>query len=419
MSKVLKIGVIKLIAIPLGLLTSIILARGLGPELFGQYALIMAIIPILSLPVAGGLPQLLVRSVARYSYDQSREKLKGILIFSYTWAIVFSLVIISSIYLVGSFFVEDPERLSLLKLGVWLVPLLALVAITSGVLKGLNKPVIVDVFQQLIQPLLVLILIAIFYLFYSPLEPEDAFIAQISSVFLCALIIVITLSKLYPKQLYSKRVYYQRKSWFKALIPFSMIVLANTFNTQIGIVILGIYSSDEAVAGLRIAERCVQFVGMSLGIINSVAAPYIVRLHQENDIVGLQKLAKNIARGSFAIALPIAIIFIIFGKYMIEIVFGIEYVDISYIPLVILSVGQLFNMFCGAVGNLLSMTGNATMTLKGQVVAVIFSVGSCFILVPIYGAIGAASGVTLGLITWNLILFFAVKKMLKINASAI
>ncbi len=42
----------------------------------------------------------------------------------------------------------------------------------------------------------------------------------------------------------------------------------------------------------------------------------------------------------------------------IRLVFGKDYVSISYLPLVIIVVGQLVNVFFGTVGHLLSVSGN-------------------------------------------------------------
>lgn len=417
LNKVLKVGVVKLLSIPLSLLVSIVLARQLGPDLFGQYAYIIAIIPILTLPVTGGLPQLLVRSIASYAHSNNKEKMKGIIIFSYFWAFAFSLIVITTVFFFARYFVEY-ERLSSLKLAVWLVPIFSFIAITAGIIKGFNRPVVVDIIQQALQPALILLCLC-FTGFYSVLVINNVFYIQIIVGCLCVFIFTYSLMTIIKKQNLSVTAFYQIKVWLKSLLPFSLIVLANTFNTQIGILVLGIYSPSEAIAGLRIAERGVQFVAMSLAIINSVTAPYIVRLYKDNNIQDLQVLAKNIARGALAIALPIVIIFIVFGKYIIETIFGIEYVILSYLPLVILSIGQLFNMYCGAVGNLLSMSGNAALTLKGQIIALMISISACFLLVPLYGAIGAAVAVSLGLISWNIILLRAVKKVLNINASAI
>jgi len=417
-NKILKVGSVKLISIPVVLLTSVLLARWLGPELFGKYSFVMALLPLFSLPISGGMPQLLVRQISFYQHHKLADKLKGIIFFSYGWAILFSLIIIIATNFFASLIIHDPEKLNLLEIAIWLVPILAFIAITLGILQGLNKPVFANIIQQLLLPLLILFTIVGLY-YFKHLTPYNVFWGQIIAGAFCVCIIILVLLKKLPVNVSLEKASYQQKAWFISLIPFSLLALANTFNTQIGIIILGLYSSDEAVAGLRIAERGVLFVAIPLGIINSVTAPYIVNLFESKNIGKLQKLAKKIARASVAISLPIVLTFFFFGANIIEFIFGLEYVELSYWPLIILSLGQLLNVFCGPVGHLLSMTGHASVTLKGQLIALFFSVSLCLLLVPLYGAIGAAIGVTAGLIIWNLLLLYAVKKILKINASAI
>src|SRR5690606_31133606 len=168
---------------------------------------------------------------------------------------------------------------------------------------------------------------------------------------------------------------------------------------------LGFFSTDEQVAAMRVAERGGQFVVMSLTLVNMVIAPYIVRAHRDGDKVLLQNLARKSARGSFLLALPVAGFLIIGGEPLIRIAFGAEYAAISYWPVVIIVVGQLFNIFFGSVGYFLSMSGYERKTLKGQALAVVINLLLCTVLVPIYGAVGAAVSVAIGVISWNAILF--------------
>jgi O-antigen/teichoic acid export membrane protein len=84
----------------------------------------------------------------------------------------------------------------------------------------------------------------------------------------------------------------------------------------------------------------------------------------------------------------------------------------------IVAVGQLFNVFFGSVGYFLSMSGYERETLKGQILAVVINVIMCLSLVPFWGAIGSAIGVAVGLISWNALLFYMVKRRIGIKSSA-
>jgi O-antigen/teichoic acid export membrane protein len=416
--KVSKVGIIRLISIPLGLLISIILSRALGPELFGLYAWMMALLPVLSLPVSGGLPQLLVRNVAEYTHHNSKKNLRAIIKFSYLWTIFFAFFLIFLVYIFGHFLVDDIKRLELLKVAIWIIPFYSILSVSAGILRGFNKPIIADLMQQLCHPIAVLIILT-FIFFYSSLNVTNMLSTQIAAYAVSCFILIFFLSKLYPKDLYTKKESYRSKEWFIALLPFSMTVLVTTLTTQIGILMLGIYSTDTAVAGLRIAERGVQFVAMSLGVIGQLSNPYIVNYYQSGDIKSLQILVKKVARICLMISIPLALVFIFFGKLIIGVLFGADYIELAYLSLVILVIAQIINIFCGPVINILSMTGHAGLMLIGQSVGGIATTVLCFFLIPIYNAAGAAISIAIGIVIWNVLLIIFVKNNLKIDPSAL
>ena len=224
--------------------------------------------------------------------------------------------------------------------------------------------------------------------------------------------------QLKPAGITKVEVEYRLKSWRAALLPFTLLTAVNIVNIQVGIIVLGFLNTDEQVAAMRIAERGGQFVALSLTLVNMVIAPYIVRAHQELDGDLLQKMAAQSARAAFIIALPIAAVFVLLGKPIISLVFGIDYSDISYIPLVIVTFGQLINVFFGPVGHLLAMSGNEKDSLNGQMLALIINVIFAVILTPFLGAVGAALASTLSTIVWNVVLTFMVKQRLNIKSAA-
>ncbi|MDC9603281.1 polysaccharide biosynthesis C-terminal domain-containing protein, partial [Pseudoalteromonas sp. GABNS16G] len=149
-----------------------------------------------------------------------------------------------------------------------------------------------------------------------------------------------------------------------------------------------------------------------------VISPHIVNAFKSNDMKLLQRLSRQSARGAFAIALPIGLLLIFFGDSLISVLFGEEYSEISYLPLIILVIGQLFNVFFGSVGFLLAMTGNEKQSFKGQVFAVLVNLFLCWALVPTMGAVGAAIAVSSSIIFWNAILGYLVYRKVGIRPSA-
>lgn len=422
-SKLLKsfmgVGAMKLLSIPVGLATSIILARTLGPEGFGQYAFVMALIPLLALPVNGGLAQLLTREVAGFSHSKNWSFYRGALRAAHGWVLSIAALVLISYGTFGVWLGWAPTegKWSLLPIAILMIPLLGLAAVRVGTIKGLGLPAFAEIPGSLIQPPVILLLYGILA-WQGILNAQAAITAQVAGAALVFLLASWMFFRVQPADAKDYEPKYQLNHWKSALLPFSMIALVSAFNAQIGIIVLGVLSTDEQVAAMRIAERGGQFVVMSLTLVNMVIAPYIVRAHRDRDKVLLQNLAKKSARGSFLLALPVAAALVLGGEPLIRVAFGAGYSDIAYWPVVIIAVGQLFNVFFGSVGNFLSMGGYERETLKGQILAVVVNVALCIALIPFFGAIGAAVGVAMGIISWNSILFAMVKRRICISSSA-
>ncbi len=411
------VGVMKLLSIPVGLATSIILARALGPQAFGQYAFIMALVPLIALPVSGGLPPLITREIAIFSHSNNWSLYQGALRVSHVWVFLIATIIILGYWAlrVELSWVPMEGKWSLLPIALLMVPLGGLAAIRRGTIKGLGFPAYGELPEQLIQPVVILILVATLS-WQGRLNTEAAIWSQVVGAGLIFLLASWMFLRIQPYEAKGKEPVYQLKHWGSALLPFSLIALVAAFNAQIGIIILGILSTDEQVAAMRVAERGGQFVVMSLTLVNMVIAPYIVRAHREKNKALLQNLARKSARGSFILALPVAALLILGGEPLLRLAFGEEYAHLSYWPVAILVVGQLFNVFFGSVGYLLSMSGYEKETLKGQVLAVVINILLCLLLVPSFGAIGAALSVAAGIISWNILLYSAVKSRIGISS---
>lgn len=416
----LGVGMMKLISIPIGLATSIILARVLGPEKFGQYSFVMALIPLLALPVSGGLPQLLTREVATFVHSRDWSHYKGALRAAHVWVLLISAFILAAFWLAGSGvnLLPTEGKWSLLPIAILAVPLLGLGGVRKGALKGLGKPAYAEIPQQFIQPVLLLM----FYVaaaWFGHLDTTNALWGQVAAAGIVFLIASWMFYRVRPVEATHLAPAFKLGSWGYSLVPFSLLALVSTFNTQIGIVFLGTLSSDEQVAAMRIAERGGQFVMLSLTVVNMVIAPYIVQAYRDGNRNNLQKLAQKSARGAFLLSLPVALALIIGGQKLIGLAFGKDYAPMAYWPVVIIAVGQIVNVFFGSVGHLLSMSGHERLTLVGQVVAVASNIVMSVALIPQYGAVGAALAVSISMCVWNCVLAYFVIIKLKIRPTAL
>lgn len=410
------VGAMYLLGIPVALLCAIILARALGPEAYGQYAFVMALLTLIGLPVAAGLPQLLTREVASCAHAGEWSLYRGVVRAAHLWVILVSLLVLVLYAMAGPVagWLPAEGKWALLGIAILLVPFQGLNAVRNGTIKGLGFPALAEMPTQIIQPLSLLTAFGTLAVI-GVLTAQHALWAQVFVGALTFVIASILFIRIRPQAARACQPTYQTSNWLFALLPFTLIGLLGTFSAQIGVVMLGLLGTDEGVAALQVADRGAQLVALSLTLVNMVISPHIVKTYRENNTHRLQKLSRQSARGAFLFALPIGLVLIVFGKPIIKVAFGADYAEIAYLPMLILVCGQLFNVAMGPVGLLLSMSGHEKMTLVGYVAALMATAISAYFLIPLFQQAGAAMAVTIGILVVNGLAGYSVMQHLKIR----
>lgn len=395
----------------LTILVTISLANILTKEIYGEVAYIQSLVTILMLPLVSGMPTLLVREVAIYQSTESYDKVKEVINFSRCFSLAFSLVLItflSIFWSMGKFPLE------------WLL-LLPIIVLCRGVLSqqgaifnGHNMPIYAQVPAMIIYPVLTLINIVFCYYF---LEIKDT-LDYLAVVSLASVLSVATSVWLYQKKLKknceSKLRRSKIKHWLFMLVPLSLIGFTTVFNTEISILFLGNLSSDEDVAVFKVASQFTLAIAIGLSAVNTVIKPKIAKYYTEGDFDALSEILKKSAQVSMLVSLPVVFVLFVFGRPLINFIFGSHYSE-SYELLIVLIVGQLFNTFMGSVGTLLNMSLNEDKVLIILLFSLIVNIVLLYFLVPVFGAQGAAYSTTCSVVMWNILMTVTSYKNLKIK----
>jgi O-antigen/teichoic acid export membrane protein len=307
---------------------------------------------------------------------------------------------------------------TLLLIGLIILPFFGLSGLLGATLRGLNYVVQAQLPEMLAMPAFHLILI-VFLLSHGFLNQATALLSKAAAAAIALAIAAFLLHRHWPGQVRVSNAEYRNAQWACAWLPFTLLMAANLLNSEIGILLLGWLGTDEQVAALRLAYRGAQLVVISLSIVNLVIAPHVTQTHRSGNTTQLQQLSRQSARAALAGALPVAIPLIFWGAPIISFVFGAEYVNMTLTPLAILASAQLINVGFGSVGIFLTMSGFEKDTLCVQIISLMVNVASGILLIPKFGATGAACSGAMGLITWNILLGILFIQRLKIRPSAI
>ena len=464
---------IKLGGVGLQFAVAVQLARVLGPDGYGVYALVFAIVTVLAVPTQLGVPQLVIRETARAQAGEHWGRLRGlwrwgnVVVWASSGAI--ALLGLAAVWTFGEH-ISQPIVHTLIA-GFALVPLIALGNLRGAALRGLRHVVAGQLPALILRPgLLVLLLLAALALLPGqPLTPAvamalHALAAALAFAFGAALLTLLRprpLARrsrlevalafialaLYPIQPLTPvvpalhilafaagagliylvrsscphtqppRPEYEARAWLVSIVPLALTAGLQVINTQADILVLGLFRPSDDVGVYKVAVQAAMLIPFGLQAVNMVIMPYVARLHADGDHRRLQRLVTQSARAILALALPLVLAFVFFGDAILTLAFGPEYTR-GHTALMLLSLGQLVNAGMGSVNVLLNMTGHERDTLRGVAFAALANLILNFLLIPPFGMVGAAAATACTFVIWNLLLRRAVWQRIQIESMA-
>lgn len=408
-------------SIALRLALGVVLARLLGAEKYGVYSYVTALVLVLHVPAALGLPQLMVREVSLLSERKAHGLLHGLLKMA-NRAVLLTSALVSlglfawSLWQGGS--LESQETASLW-VGLVLLPILSLAAIFQGALQGFGHILVGQVALLAIQPGLLLAL-ALLIVYVLPGASELTATQTVALHTGCALVALGAsfwfLLQRVPESVRGARPTYHMRPWLRAASPFFGLAALTVLSGRIDIVMVGWFRAPEEVGIYRAAVTAGAVVTFGLEALNVAIAPRLVRMWENRELRSLQVLATQSAWAATLFALPFFALFALAGEWALGLAFGPEFAAGSS-SLFIIGAGQLVNAAFGSVSIVLNMTGHQRWTLIGLSVASVVNLGANAWLIPRYGIEGAAIASTMALAAWKLILFVQVRRVVGVDAS--
>jgi O-antigen/teichoic acid export membrane protein len=400
-----------------GYLVKIYVARVLGAEQLGLYALGMTLVSLTQLVGMLGLQGTAARYIAVYNATGNFDSLRGFLTRSV--GIVVSLNLILSVGLIfsGPWIARNlyhaPDLAQYIPLFAGLAVLGALNVFYCQVLAGFKdiakRTVITNFAGSPLVIALTVVLLALGAGMWGYLA------AQVVSVFVVVTLLVVVAWKLTPTAArFSFSAVPPLDSEVKsfAAAVFGMNAL-DFLVSQADKILLGLYLNTRLVGIYVLASTLSAFIAIILQSVNQIFAPVIADLHAQGQQGVLQKLFQTLTKWVLGLTLPLAFVIIAFAPRLMRI-FGPDF-EAGWPVLVIGAIGQLVNCGVGSVGYLLLMSGNQRRLIKVQFAMAGVSVLVNVTLIPALGIVGAALAaacINVGGNLWNL---YEVRKALRIH----
>lgn len=410
--------ILKVCGMLLGLVSTILLARCLGVSGYGLYSYAIVFVTLLSMPAILGVPTLVTRETARANEARNWAQMRGLWRWSGRISLTIVTIAIALAALVLYFTTDQIVQTDkvVIYIAMIMAPLLVLGRLRSAALRGLKFPVLAQMPEQFIRQVCFLVLLAVLIVGFGEghLTAATAMGLNVVSVFLAFLVGAFFLYRLSPTTNLLSVSGLEQRDWLRSIIPFAFVSGAQLLLKNTDLFMLGIMKGMDEVAWYRVSVQISLLMAFGLEVITLVVAPYFVRFYKRGDKKNLKRTFIASVLASISVAFPVFLVFVFFGEGLIELAFGKEYID-SYYPLMILAVGQLFNVVVGPAGYLLSMAGFEKDTAKVMVWASILNILFNLLLIPQIGMIGAAASSAICLAIWNIWVVVVLRKRVGIS----
>ncbi len=393
----------------------VIVARFYGPEKFGLLEMANTIFSVAAIASLLGIHAGVSRYISIYEERSEFGKLKGYLKFIFKIPAILSVIVSILLFIlapkINSFFNFPQEFVIFLRIISLAVPLQAVNKIIYEIFFAKKKVLIQNIVYNIVEK--VVLLIGIISVIFLKLN----FVYVIAVIFLSQLAAFLFNFGYLKFKIHFKveeNSIYSYRSWLAFSIPLffvnmSAFLINWTDNIVIGKFLtsaeLGIYATCFSLASFLLFFQ-ISFAGIFM--------PLVSRAYARDDKKELELSYQKAQNWAFGLALPFALFFIFFAKDLLVGVYGKEFSS-GAIPLVILTVGLLFNVYTGMNISLLKVVKKTIFLFKIRITIAILNIIFCILLVKIIGVVGAAVSTAAAIIMEQAVCFIKSKKYIGIK----
>lgn len=374
---VFSIGISKFAIILFGIITSILIARSLGPENNGIIAALL-VYPSMFMSIGSlGIRQATTYFLGKKIFSENQIKTA----ITQIWLIstIFSIVVC---YFLMTKLSKSGDNQLLVILALIPIPFSLFNTYNSGIFLGKNK---IREFNKInwIPPLLTLIITVVLVVFFA-YGIKGYFVALIGGPMVISFLLLF--KNKFLDVLSLKFDWTVIKPMIKLGGIFAIALLFINLNAQLDIIILDLLSTDYETGiyskGFSVGNYLLQIPWMLNTIVFTRSAI------AKNDGQFSEKVAQ-LLRVSFVAIFCLALVLFFFSNFIIVLMFGEEFKG-SSIVLQYLLLGVVFLSLFKILNQDLAGKGKPWISMKAMIPGLIINIILNVVLIPRYGAVGAA-----------------------------
>lgn len=384
--------------------TAVLLARALGADGMGMYALGLTAAGLCSALSALGFDDAMVRYLAIQRRRGDEAAVTGTVQIGIgvpTFVALLSgvgLLVMAEPVATGIF--DEPDLVPVLRAFGCIVPFMALTNALVGAARGFKRMDIQALSLEVVQTLVRLVLISA--LWFVGLEPVAAAVVfGIGDVAASATMIALLRKATPLRDVFRPGARREVRALVHFAFPLWLAGALRKFRQNIETLLLGSLTAVASVGVFTVASK-VNFIGHSVyqAIITSVK-PHLAELHGIQDRQGLGHLYRTTTRWTLLFGMPFFLVIVIHAEPILQ-VFGSTF-TVGTTALVILASGELVNAATGVCGSVLDMTRRTGAKLVNAVLWLVLTIGLNLLLIPRWGVVGAATASVVAIAVVNVL----------------
>lgn len=396
-------------------LTQILLARWMGRFEFGVYVSIWAWVCALGPLAPLGVAYSATRFIPEYRARKDDDGLRGFL-FGGRW-LCFAGGMGAALLVAGVVLLLGPRvpagHVAPFLIASLVLPLYTLGAAQDGIARSFNWIDLALGPTYVVQPLLILLVVAALYLSGVPVDAVAALAAACGAMGLAVLMQMIALRRRIGQEVEHGPRRYEVGVWLKTALP--IFVVDSFFNLlfYVDILVLQLFAPPQDIAVYYAATKTLALIHFIYFAVGAASAHRFSEYHVNGERGTLETFVSDTIRWTFWPSLGLALFLVLLGKPILML-FGPGF-EAGYPLICIIVVGLLARAAVGPSERLLNMTGEQRTCALVYAAALAALVVLCFVLIPRYGLVGAACATSTAVIVESILLFIAVKQRLGLN----
>lgn len=392
--------VVRVLAAGLGFLFTFILARVYGANGSGLFFLAAAVVSVPTVVARLGLDSAMVRFVGASSARGDWESVAGLyrraLRITLGLAFALTVAVIAGARTVASVVFSEPELTEPLRVAALAIAPLASTSLYAALLRAVGKPAQAAAVRLVVVPLVATPgLLAL-----AGLGVIGAVAAQVIASVTAVVSGAVLWRRAVPR-LHAVRGQFDTRTLLQTSIPLFWVSAMDMVSTWTDTTVLGLWADSADVGIYSIAARLALTLSFVLFAVNTVVAPRFAALYDRGAYRELGALLRRSTALASFFTVPLAVVIVIRAEWILG-QFGPAFPAGAGV-LVVLTIGQVVNVLTGTVGTVLAMTGHERLLQYNLWGSTTLNLVLNLLLVPAYGAMGAAVATAGTMIVRNIV----------------